>query len=117
MIANIYCRSDGYSTSSRETCVTLVSDAFVSADHHLSNNSNGSSSSGTTSSNSIKTKEMTTDINDVRSIGDINNVSNSRSKQIFTGAVVKGMLNGTSKYVKRPSFMHESNSGIVNHIQ
>ena len=96
MIASIYCRSDGHSSSSRETCVTLVSDAFESDDDTHTTSSSSSSSNPST---------------DVTAIDSIDNDNNN--KQIFKGAVIKGMLNGTSRYVKRPSFQNESKSGMV----
>ena len=99
MIASIYCRSDGHSSTSRETCVTLVSDAFESDDN-------------THTTRSSRCSNRSTDVTTIESI-DNNNNNNNSNKQIFKGAVIKGMLNGTSRYVKRPSFQNESKSGII----
>ena len=100
MIASIYCRSDGHNSStSRETCVTLVSDAFESDDN-------------THTTRSSRCSNRSTDVTTIESI-DNNNNNNNSNKQIFKGAVIKGMLNGTSRYVKRPSFQNESKSGII----
>ena len=101
MIASIYCRSDGHSSTSRETCVTLVSDAFESDDN-------------THTTRSSRSSNGSTDVITIDSIDDSNNNNNNNNnKQIFKGAVIKGMLNGTSRYVKRPSFQNESKSGIL----
>ncbi len=104
MIASIYCRSDGHSSSSRETCVTLVSDAFESDDN-------------THTTRSSRSSNGSTDVTTIDSIDDNNNnnnnSNNNNNKQIFKGAVIKGILNGTSRYVKRPSFQNESKSGIL----
>ena len=99
MIASIYCRSDGHSSTSRETCVTLVSDAFESDDN-------------THTTRSSRCSNRSTDVTTIESIDNDNN-NNNNNKQIFKGAVIKGMLNGTSRYVKRPSFQNESKSGII----
>jgi hypothetical protein len=104
LIASIYCRSDGHSSSSRETCVTLVSDAFESDDN-------------THTTRSSRSSNGSTDVTTIDSIDDNNNnnnnSNNNNNKQIFKGAVIKGILNGTSRYVKRPSFQNESKSGIL----
>ena len=104
MIASIYCRSDGHSSTSRETCVTLVSDAFESDDN-------------THTARSSRSSNGSTDVTTIDSIDDNNNnnnnSNNNNNKQIFKGAVIKGMLNGTSRYVTRPSFQNESKSGIL----
>ena len=98
MIASIYCRTDGHSSTSRETCVTLVSDAFESDDN-------------THTARSSRSSNGSTDVTTIDSIDD--DYNNNNNKQIFKGAVIKGMLNGSSRYVKRPSFQNESKSGIL----
>jgi len=98
LIASIYCRTDGHSSTSRETCVTLVSDAFESDDN-------------THTARSSRSSNGSTDVTTIDSIDD--DYNNNNNKQIFKGAVIKGMLNGSSRYVKRPSFQNESKSGIL----
>ena len=109
MIASIYCRSDGHSSTSRETCVTLVSDAFESDDNTHTTRSSRCSNRST----DVTTIESIDNDNNDYNNNNNNNNNNNSNKQIFKGAVIKGMLNGTSRYVKRPSFQNESKSGII----